>query len=352
MTLPLGANLGVFAALCCVIWVTGTRLTKACDELSRRLAISREAMGFVFLALVTQLPEVVTNSTGAIRGDGELVVNSMFGGVLMQTAVLAGADLALPRHALTFAARASITLLQAALLAGLLAVALGISVVGDTAIYSTDSGYAVGWAPLLLAVLYVAALRTLFLYEDNQAWQTVRDEQSESQDQSALSSQLRPLENHSTKRLVAESAGAAGAIFVCGVGVVRVSEAVAVQSGLGSSFIGATLLASATSLPEFSTTVAAVRLRAYSMAISDIMGSNAVMLVLLLPSDLLYSEGLLFDSIDASGKFSLAIGILVTCVYLIGLVRRSSRRYFGLGSDSWVVLLCYGAALVGLYQLR
>ncbi len=349
---PLLANLALFVGLCVVIWLVGTRLTKVCEELSRRLSISRETMGFVFLALVTQLPEIVTNSTGAVRGDGQLVVNSMFGGVLMQTAVLAGADLALDRHALTFAVRESITMLQAAVLAGLLSVALAVSVVGDVAIHRAESGYAVGWATLGLALLYAFALRTLFLYEGKVAWRTTRESSELVEDHSEPPGHHRPLGSLTTKRLGVEAALTSIAIFGSGVGVVILAENIAEQSGLGSSFIGATLLASATSLPELSTTIAAVRLGAYSMAVSDILGSNAIMVVLLLPSDLLYAEGLLFDAVDDSGQFALAMGIVVTVAYLIGLLRHSSRRYLRLGADSWAVLACYGVALVGLYHLR
>lgn len=350
--MTLWINLGAFLLLCGAVWFAGTSLTKDCEELSRRFSISREAMGFVILALVTQLPEIVTNSTGAIRGDGELVVNSMFGGVLMQTAVLGGADLALRRRALTFAARESIILLQSALLTGLLAVALGASIIGDVAIYRSDSGYAVGWAPLLLGLLYIGSLRILFLYEDNVAWHATEQPSNPGDSNSAAVENRRPLKHRSNKRLISEALVAAAVILGCGVGVVLLSEAIALQSGLGSSFVGATLLATATSLPELSTTIAAVRLKAYSMAISDILGSNAVMLVLLLPSDLLYTEGLLFDSINASGKFSLAMGVAITAIYLVGLIRRSPRRYLGIGSDSWLVLLCYATTLVGLYHLR
>ncbi len=73
-------------------------------------------------------------------------------------------------------------------------------------------------------------------------------------------------------------------------------KSITMQSGLGSSFIGATLLATSTSLPELSTAVAAVRLEVPSMAISDIFGSNLIMVLLLFPSDILYREGLLLNA--------------------------------------------------------
>jgi cation:H+ antiporter len=58
--------------------------------------------------------------------------------------------------------------------------------------------------------------------------------------------------------------------FIGGIALVTSAEAIAGQSGLGASFVGVTVLAAATSLPEISTTFAAVRLGAYTMAISNI----------------------------------------------------------------------------------
>ena len=65
-------------------------------------------------------------------------------------------------------------------------------------------------------------------------------------------------------------------------------SALSEQTGLGASFIGATLLASSTSLPELSTTITAVRIGSYDMAVANIFGSNLIMVALILPADVAY----------------------------------------------------------------
>jgi cation:H+ antiporter len=112
------------------------------------------------------------------------------------------------------------------------------------------------------------------------------------------------------------------------------------------------MLATATSLPELSTAVTAVRLNNHSMAISNVFGSNLVMLLLLFPSDVFYREGLIIDAIDPSARFALVVGIVLTSIYVIGLFMRSPRRFLGLGLDSWAVLAAYIAALFFLYHVR
>ncbi len=64
------------------------------------------------------------------------------------------------------------------------------------------------------------------------------------------------------------------AILVAGWLVMHTAEALTQQTGLGASFVGATLVAIATSLPEISTTTAAVRRGNYEMAVSNIFGST------------------------------------------------------------------------------
>jgi cation:H+ antiporter len=112
------------------------------------------------------------------------------------------------------------------------------------------------------------------------------------------------------------------------------------------------LLAATTSLPEVSTTIMAVRLRAYTMAISNIFGSNLIMIILILPADVLYRPGPVLARADASAVFAITSGMLVTAIYMVGLLIRSSRTIRGVGVDSILVMAVYLATVAGLYVLR
>ena len=82
------------------------------------------------------------------------------------------------------------------------------------------------------------------------------------------------------------------------------------QTGLGSAFLGATLLALATSLPEVSTTTAAARHKRYNMAISNVFGSNAFDVSLLFVADLLYCGDTILGREEHSLVFVAAIGAI------------------------------------------
>jgi cation:H+ antiporter len=142
------------------------------------------------------------------------------------------------------------------------------------------------------------------------------------------------------------------AILVFGILLVIFAERIADQSGLGAGFVGATLLAAATSLPELSTSIAAVRIGAYTMAISNIFGSNLIMLVLVFPADILFRAGPILQDTSRTVSLALAFGLAVTAIYLTGLIVRRKPRLGEFGLDSILVMLTFLGSLVAYYFAR
>ncbi|MGI9367064.1 MAG: hypothetical protein ACR2O8_17935 [Rhizobiaceae bacterium] len=158
------------------------------------------------------------------------------------------------------------------------------------------------------------------------------------------------LDQISTRLLLGQTTFASLIILLAGVALALTADALAEVTSLGASFIGVFLLAAATSLPEISTTFAAARIGAYTMALSNIFGSNLIMLALILPADMAYSHGAILSQADSSARFSLATGILVTAIYVAGILIRRTPSIFGAGIDSWLVMAIYMASLFALYH--
>ena len=110
----------------------------------------------------------------------------------------------------------------------------------------------------------------------------------------------------------------------------------------------ATILAAATALPEISTGLRAVRNGSYELAISDIFGGNAFLPALFLLATLLSGQAVLPNA-KPSDIYLTGVGIVLTCVYLFGLVLRSKRQRLGMGIDSWMVVLLYLVSMGGLF---
>lgn len=77
------------------------------------------------------------------------------------------------------------------------------------------------------------------------------------------------------------------------------------------------------------------------MAAANILGTNCLELALFLPAELVYREGLVFDAMQPSAAFLGSIGIVVTSLYLWGILERRDRTIFGMGFDSLAVLVVY-----------
>jgi len=99
------------------------------------------------------------------------------------------------------------------------------------------------------------------------------------------------------------------------------------------------------------TNYSAVRFGAYSMAAANILGTNSLEIALFLPAELAYREGPIFDAIGPSAAFLGSMGIVVTSLYLWGILERRDKTVFGMGLDSLAVLVFYIGGLAIYWSL-
>ncbi len=135
-----------------------------------------------------------------------------------------------------------------------------------------------------------------------------------------------------------------------GVLLERSGDAIAGKIGLSGVLFGATVLAAATSLPEVSTGLTSVKLGDYKLAFSDIFGGNAFLPVLFLLATLLSGEAVL-PRAQSSDIYIAGLGILLTTVYIFGLIFRPRVRVLRMGIDSLVVLVLYALGVTGLFAV-
>jgi len=345
--LPVWANAAIFAVAAGLIWFGGFRLSVYGDAIAERKNWGRAFVGALLLGVVTSLPEVATSVTAAAIGNPALAVNNLMGGIAMQVAVLAAVDLFFVRGALTFFSPQPVLLMSGVLVVFQLALTLAAMAAGEFA-----SILGVGLWPLLLMAVYILSLHFLYRYEGRGRW-VAADIPDESYQGEPSEAELFLKQHDGTLgRLYLWFGAYATLVLIGGYAASATGDALAVQTGLGASFVGATLIALATSLPEISTTVGAVRVGAYTMAVANIFGTNSLGSALLLVCDIAYPQGQIIETADRSAQFAAAMGILVTCVYLWGLLERRDKTVFGMGVDSALVLLLWTMGLGVLYLLR
>jgi cation:H+ antiporter len=132
--------------------------------------------------------------------------------------------------------------------------------------------------------------------------------------------------------------------------MVRSSATIAELTGLGTTFVGTTLVALVTSLPELVTTLAAVRLGAHDMAIGNLFGSNLFNMFALGLTDFFYIPGRFLGIIDPAFLLIGMVGLLMTSMGLIGNLARLERRVLFVELDALALLMIYFGSLWLLFS--
>tara|TARA_R110000787_G_scaffold245099_5_gene350902 strand:+ start:132 stop:1169 length:1038 start_codon:yes stop_codon:yes gene_type:complete len=335
-------SISLFALSAVFVWVAGARLAYLADALADRFKLAKSLVGLLILSLATSLPEVATTLTAAVQQSRDLVLNNLFGGIALQTAILAMSDF-WARSPITNYPRKANHALEATLLLLLLSVALIVTNLGETFVFA-----GVGLGSICIALIYGGAIWLLRRYDDSSDWVPI-----DLPDPDPLAFPAPTgLAKAASSSLIWQAIAACIAILIFGLLLVLYADRIADQSGLGTGFIGVTLLAAATSLPELSTSIAAVRIGAYTMAISNIFGSNLIMLVLVFPADILFRAGPILQDTSRTVNLALAFGLAVTAIFLIGLIVRRKPRLGKIGLDSVLVLLTFLASLAAYYYVR
>jgi cation:H+ antiporter len=344
--LPVIANLAVFGGAAVAVWLAGVRLARIGDVLSDRTGLGKAVFGLLFLALATSLPEVSTTVTASVGGNAGLATGNIFGSIVLQTTILALADATIRRGPLTFFAPKPTLLLQGTLLIATLGLVL--STIAATELLE------IGWVGVGSVVAfggYAVSLYLLRAYHGDRHWQPVDIPDGDEGTEEARGEATAGYREQDTRALALRFGLLALVVLLAGVLLALTSSAIAEQLGIGQTFVGSTLLAASTALPEVSTTLAAVQIGAYSLAIGNIFGSNALMVGLLFVADLGFVSGPILEQLDRSAIFGAAAGIVATAIYLAGLIERRDRQVWRIGIDSAAVVAWYGVTLAVLWVL-
>lgn len=353
-------NVVVYLVSATAIWWAGTRLEHTADRISERTGLGQAFTGMLLLAAATSLPEFATTITAiAVLHNPTLAVHNLLGGVAMQTALIAVADAVKGRRgALTSFSPRFVLLIQGVGLLFLLQITIaGITARGAPSVLSVSA-----WLVVLFAV-YVGMAYLTYRNRENPRWKPAdlgdsaralvaeRADPGADGDKGDEGDGAGSADASSAARMWLWFGGLSLLVLVGGWFATHSAEVLARKTGLGSAFLGATLLALATSLPELSTTVSASRSGRYTVVVSNVFGSNAFDVVLLLLADLLYRPSSVLAHAETSVIFVAAVGAIMTCIYLWGLLEHEDRTVAGIGWDSAAVIVVYVGGMAVLYTM-
>lgn len=342
----------VFVIGAIAIWIAGTQLSNTVDVLSSRFGLGQALGGVILLAVATNLPEIAITVSAALAGTLGVAVGNILGGIAIQTVVLVILDaFGMPEKLpLTYKA-ASLTLV----IEGLLVVAVLIVAIMGTQMPPSVIIARLTPVSVLITGLWLVGVWLIGRANRGLPWHDQSGDAPDTQEKpkghsEAAKDRQAQQQGISTTRTVTVFLIASLVTLAAGVALERTGEAIAQHIGMTGVLFGATVLAAATSLPEVSTGLTSTRARDYQLAVSDIFGGNAFLPVLFLVATLISGQAVLPQA-QNTDIYLAGLAVLLTSIYLAGLIFRPKRRVLGMGIDSLAVLVFYLIGTAGLFAI-
>ena len=146
----------------------------------------------------------------------------------------------------------------------------------------------------------------------------------------------------------------AAAVWVLGAGLSRYGDALADLTGLGRLFVGSILVALATSLPELSTNISAVRLNPPNpdLAVGNVMGANMLDMFIFAMVVLLFGGRSFLRQIAPEQGYLIVLAAAMTGLAVVFGALKLDVGYWKVGVSSVLLLVVYVVGMWVVYQKR
>lgn len=288
------------------------------SSVAKILKVPTIIIGLTVVAFGTSMPELSVSVTAALRGSNDLAVSNVLGSNIFNLLVVLGCC------ALVKPVAAKWSLLKKEFPFSILITIILLLVDSDFSIMKIldgNQGFVLGrWAGLLFLILFV-----LYIYA------TVK---------SALRSraEAKDMEEEEYKTMSPLKSGIYIVIGLIGIVwggnlVVDSASNIALTFGWSQTFIGLTIVALGTSLPELVTSVVAARKGENDLAVGNVVGSNIFNILLILG----VSSFITPITLDVTAVYDTIILIIASIiVYVSAISKREIQRKEGI-----LFLVCY-----------
>jgi Ca2+/H+ antiporter len=139
-------------------------------------------------------------------------------------------------------------------------------------------------------------------------------------------------------------------IVAAGTVLARSGDVIAARTGLGGLWVGSVLLALATSLPEITTDIAAVRLGAPDLAAGDLFGSTMANMLILALISLVPAGREIFQKATLDHVLHASLAVVMTCVAAITMLVRPAVSVLRVGPASLLLVAMYAVGSRAAYR--
>jgi cation:H+ antiporter len=312
-----------------VIYAT-SKLSYFVDELDKKSNISGAVIGGVLLATITSMPEFITSITSTVvLAKPGLAFGNVLGSNIFNIVILAVADLFFIKHLFFNKVKSGRRTNGLIIIMYIIfALPLLLNQFGwlDYDTIGISIGVTFNIISLSIIVLYFLSIRSMNAEES-----TNDDGESDI----------------SYKKIAIMFVLWSLVVIGSSYFVTIVTDNLATELNLSTSFAGAIFLGVATSLPELTAVITLMKLKNYEAALGNIVGSNVFNLTIISVVDVINYKENLFDilvtdqALRENISLLLILGLINSIILMIALLRKKSLSIYTYVIPSILILISY-----------
>ena len=324
-----------------VIVFSGIKLSVYGDRLAEQTGLGGLWVGVILMAGATSLPEIFTTVSAAVLHVPNFVTGDLLGASLTNMFTLGLIDQLYRQKKVWKQVALGHTMMAA------LAIVL-VALTGFFILLNVPHSLGhIGVDSCLLLVLYILGMRVVYRQDTVTRLPTQVPAQAEP---TTLIGVPPSTKNLPLKRSVIGFSMSALGILSSAPVLTWSAQQIAIETGISTTFIGMSMLAVTTSLPEMVIAISAVRMGHFDLAVGNLFGSNAFNMAAIFFADVAYTPGPLLSAVDSLHALTAFWSILLMNIGLMGILYQAEKRFFLIEPDSALIIGGYFFGLWLLFQ--
>ncbi|MFH1856168.1 MAG: hypothetical protein ABH836_02925 [Candidatus Omnitrophota bacterium] len=326
-----------FAVCAGLIFYVGEKLASCGEEIAEKLSISTALVGFVFLAIVTSLPEVFT-AIGSVTlvEVPDFAVSDTFGSILFNLLIIGMLEFQQSKKTrLPILVSVEKGHINTILITNFLLIICAAVIFMRNKFNAGWAFFNIGYETPILIFLYIMGMRIVF--------------------SSAIGENVSSGEVVVKKYLWLRFCLAAAVIVASGLWLAKIGKGIVSITGWNETLFGTVFLSIATSLPEVFVSCAALRLgfrsgkvvSGVNMAVANVLGSNFFDVMIIPIADIFYRKKALLSGVSIYNNLTILLILIFGSLIAWGIMAKNKKIFWRFGIEITIMLIL--ALIMGLY---
>lgn len=333
-------NIWIQLAFCAaVIVVAGAQLSRLAEDISEKCGLSKALAGLVLLAVTTSLSQLVACISAAVFHDlPTMAISAPIGSSMFSMMIIGILDF------FSKGRPASLEVNEGHILSagfGIILLALAtVDIVFGRHLPAIRLLHSMDPITILFIPIYVLAMILTFRFEKTKADQKSGPSVGTHEDR-------RPLPVLILLFLLCGAAIVAASYYLP-----ELAEKLARTMGWADGFVGSSLVAITTCLPEVTVAISAAKMGSFDMAVASLLGSNLCYIAILAITDFFYLKEPLLRHASISTALGALSAIVSMAIVILALTYRPQKKFAFIAGDAIALILVYVFANMLLFSLH